>query len=159
MEERVRILGLLPEVLRRAEAVDPIFQGLVLAMSDMRSPIVAHLDALHDRFDPDRATPGALLAMSRWLGIPDGHPIDARARAALVREAIELARWRGTRSGLLRYLELALGVAGCEVRDDEHPFHLVVRIPSELERERKRITHIVAHQKPAHLTFTIEAMP
>ena len=80
----------------------------------------------------------------------------------LVAEASDLARWRGTTRGLVRFLEVATGLEGFGVDEapmDEagrlRPFHVVVHGPAQAVEMRPLIERIVESEKPAHVTCDI----
>jgi hypothetical protein len=91
-------------------------------------------------------------------------PVSGLARLReLVASAAELARWRGTRRGLLQFLHIATGLTGFEVDEEPRlpggrprPFHFVLRGPVEAEPMRPLIERIVESEKPAYVTCDIQ---
>jgi phage tail-like protein len=77
------------------------------ALETLLDPIVAVLDALPAHFSADYAPRDVLGLLSAWLGIDLDESQTPAQRRAMVRQAAELGRRRGTRSGL----ELALSLA------------------------------------------------
>ncbi len=77
------------------------------ALETLLDPIVAVLDALPAHFSADHAPRDVLDLLSSWLGIDLDESQTPAQRRAMVRQAAELGRRRGTRAGL----ELALSLA------------------------------------------------
>jgi phage tail-like protein len=96
-----------PDRVRPARGRGPAFGlAFVSGLEEVLDPVVALLDCLPAHLAPEMAPPPMVDLMGSWLGleIDDGRPVEQRR--ALVRQAAELARWRGTRKGL----EMALGL-------------------------------------------------
>jgi hypothetical protein len=81
----------------------------------------------------------------------------------LVASAAELARWRGTRRGLLQFLHVATGMSGFEVDEEPRwpdgrprPFHFVLHGPGGAAQLRPLIERIVESEKPAYVTCDIQ---
>jgi phage tail-like protein len=77
------------------------------ALESLLDPIVAVLDALPAHFSADHAPRDVLDLLSAWLGVGLDESQTPAQRRAMVRQAAEIGRRRGTRSGL----ELALSLA------------------------------------------------
>ena len=77
------------------------------ALETLLDPIVAVLDALPAHFSADHAPRDVLDLLSAWLGVDLDESQTPAQRRAMVRQAAELGRRRGTRAGL----ELALSLA------------------------------------------------
>jgi len=88
----------------------PFFRRYLRGFDDAAVPMRETLDNLHRFFDAYQTPPDFLPWLATWVGIvlDDNWPEMKRRR--LVREAVELYRWRGTRRGLARYLEIYAGV-------------------------------------------------
>ena len=75
--------------------------------------------------------------------------------------AAELAKWRGTRRGLVRLLELATGVTGFEIVEGRapdgtpRPFSIDVIVPAGAAAELPLVTRILTKEKPAYATCTV----
>jgi hypothetical protein len=91
-------------------------------------------------------------------------PVSGMSRLReLVASAAELARWRGTRRGLLQFLHTATGMTGFEVDEEPRwpdgrprPFHFVLRGPGVAVQMRPLIERIVESEKPAYVTCDIQ---
>ena len=98
-------------------------------------------DPSADQADRTDSDPGG---MRRIETLSSGH---GQLRQ-LIAEAVDLARWRGTREGLQRFLTSATGVEGFVVREPA-PFRLVVELPAAALPHRALIEQIVRREKPA----------
>ncbi|MCU0490474.1 MAG: phage tail protein [Chloroflexaceae bacterium] len=121
-------------------------------------PLEQRQDAIAMYFDP-RTCPRRMLAwLASWLGLQvDEHWPEERLRTLLA-EAMDLYRWRGTRHGLARMIEVCTGCA-TEVTDvPEQPFVIRVRValPPERAAERDMVEELVQLHKPAHVGYMLE---
>lgn len=171
-----RMMGFLPEIYRGGAGEDRLLRAFLAAADDMQSPVERTLDELAGRFDPRRCSDGFVpylcswLALDRYLDWPSGRVGDGQPRfvAGLGRlrettaQAVRLARWRGTRDGLVRFLEVATGLSGFDVLEGTdaegapRAFHLHVRAPFEARRLADLVRNIFEAERPVHATFTLE---
>jgi phage tail-like protein len=100
---RAYLRGSLPAVYQEGD----FGMRFVGALETLLDPIVAVLDALPAHFSPDHAPRDVLDLLSAWLGVDLDESQTPAQRRAMVRQAAEIGRRRGTRSGL----ELALSLA------------------------------------------------
>jgi hypothetical protein len=164
--------------------------GAILdAMEALHHPIEQILDGLDAWLDP-RRTPDAFVPyLAGWVdldrlagagfrkrvaeaadarsamaaGITASLPASGMARLReLVAAASDLARWRGTARGLLRFLQVATGIQGFTVDEEPRdasgrrlPFHIVVHGPAAAEPMRPLIERIVDSEKPAYVRADI----
>ena len=80
---------------------------------------------------------------------------------ALVAEAMELYRWRGTAYGMTRMLEVCTGITPTITEDPAQPytFRIAMRIPSGHDVRREVIEELVRAHKPAHVGYVLEVAP
>ena len=100
---RAYLRGSLPAVYQEGD----FGMRFIGALETLLDPIVAVLDALPAHFSADHAPRDVLDLLSSWLGIDLDESQTPAQRRAMVRQAAELGRRRGTRAGL----ELALSLA------------------------------------------------
>jgi phage tail-like protein len=167
----------LPEVFRdAAQAASPL-DAILGAMEALHAPSEKILDDLDAHIDPRRATDDFLPYLSSWVdldryldwsgapGVSEPHYAAGLGRLReLIAAAAELGKWRGTMTGLTRFLEIATGVAGFGI--DENPtdppagapsqFHIRVRAPAAAKPISALVQRIVEEEKPAYLTFSLE---
>lgn len=143
--------------------------ALLDAMEALHDPIERILDRLEAWLDPRRAPDPFVPYLAGWVDLDRLAGGEATMAAAgtdrlreLVAAASDLARWRGTSRGLLRFLGIATGLPGFSVDERPagpdgrpRPFHVVVHGPAEAARMRPLIERIVESEKPAYVTCDI----
>ncbi len=87
------------------------------ALETLLDPIVAVLDALPAHFSADHAPRDILNLLAAWLGVELDESQTPAQRRAMVRQAAELGRRRGTRAGLDLALSLAFPKLPLRVED------------------------------------------
>jgi len=166
--ETERIGLLLPEVYRRAAAPGSPLTSLLEVMSQLHAPVEHVVATFPSVLDPWRTPDRFVPFLARWVGldgwldedeeISTGH---GRLRV-LVAEASDIARLRGTASGLRLALSLALGVADVSVTDEVVgadgallPFHVRVTIPAVAADHLDLVRRIVGEEKAAHAVVEV----
>jgi phage tail-like protein len=144
--------------------------GAVLdAMETLHDPIEGTLDGLDAWLDPRRAPDPFVPYLAGWVDLDRLAGGEATMAAAgtdrlreLVAAASDLARWRGTSRGLLRFLRIATGLDGFSAEEDPpgadgrpRPFHVIIRGPAEAASMRPLVERIVESEKPAYVTCDI----
>ena len=155
----------------------PFFERFLRGFEDAGEPLGELLSSLHRHFDADSAPADFLPWLATWVALDlDENWLQLRRRR-LIKEAIWLYRWRGTRPGLSRYLELYSGVKP-EINDQPfsgmrlgpstllgrdtvlggvqpHTFVVTMAVadPSALNEETIRL--IIESQKPAHAAYDL----
>lgn len=177
------IARLLPDVFQFA--LSPPAAGVVepdrrmaaalAAMEVLHAPCEEVLDGL-DRFvHPVRAPQRFLPYLAGWVDLDwlvraapgsdvtsESLPTGVGSLRELLAAAAEMARWRGTARGLLRFLDTATGIPGFKVEEGvtgegraPRPFHLRVIAPAEAEPYRAFIERVIVSQKPAYATWEL----
>jgi len=88
----------------------PFFRRYLRGFDDASLPMRETLDNLHRFLDAYEAPPDFLPWLATWVDLVLDENWPEMKRRRLIREAVELYRWRGTRRGLSRYLEIYAGV-------------------------------------------------
>ena len=155
----------------------PFFERFLRGFEDAGEPLNELLASLHRHFDADSAPSDFLPWLATWVALDlDENWLQLRRRR-LIKEAIWLYRWRGTRRGLSRYLELYSGVkpeindqpfAGMRLgpgtllgRDtvlggvQPHTFVVTMAVPDPLALSEETIRLIIESQKPAHAAYDL----
>jgi phage tail-like protein len=109
-------------------------------------------------FDP-RTCPAPMLPwLAGWLDIfIDRLWPEARQRAILS-EAMDLLRWRGTRFGLSRMIELSTGITP-EILDEPGQSWVMrvrISIPETHQVDRQFLETLIQSHKPAHVGYILE---
>lgn len=173
------ISRLLPEVFRANLRENELLDVLLDVMEQQHARTEQTLEHLDACFDPRRADDRLVPMLARWVDlgrlfvrsaddvsvstgttevISTGH---GRLRE-LVGRAAYLSQWRGTRVGMIAFLETATGATGFRIDEFEQaadgttrPFHICVVVPPGLEAHRVLIERIVEFEKPAYVTSDI----
>lgn len=152
-----RYLNNLPVVFQ-----DNDFLGrFLLIFETIWEPLEQRHDHIAMYFDPRTAPESHLPWLASWLDIAfNSHWPEARRRA-LVAEAMDLYRWRGTRYGLARMIEVCTGLIPEVTEDLTQPnvFRVRVSIPPESDADRDMIDDLVRSHKPAHVGYILETTP
>lgn len=166
---REDIANLLPAIYESTPG-SPLDAVLEVAAS-LPQPIEDLLAGVDSLFDPRRAPERMLPFLAQWLDLDrflvaqgeDGQTLVLPAGIGHLRElcamAAELSRERGTRRGLLRFLEVATGCDGFEIEENVdregkvRPFHILVNAPEQAQEYEALIHVIVAYEKPAYVTY------
>lgn len=169
--DRENIARLLPVILQRTRRSDPpVLDALLGVMEDLHTPSERVLAELDLYFDPDRTPDRYVPFLARWTDLdrfldPDGgFPTGLGRMRDLILAAVSLSQERGTRRGLIRFLEIATGVRGFQiVEDPDRPFHVLVFCPDaallEDERRSRLVRQIIEAEKPAYVTYVLRPAP
>lgn len=174
-EIRQLLPGIFQQTLRRG---GPLL-SLLEVMEQLHEPSEAVLESLDAFFDPRRTPDEFVLYLAGWVDLerlfdlpPAGRP-QALARSPvtsglgrlreLIANAAYLSRWRGTKKGLLLFLQIATGSDGFDM-DEQVPgedgrprnFHIRVRAPADVAVHRALIRRIIEQEKPAYVTYELE---
>jgi phage tail-like protein len=130
----------------------------LLIFESLWEPLEWRQDHLAMYFDPATAPATFLPWLARWLE-PDfeTHWPEERLRA-IVAETMDLYRWRGTRYGLTRMIELCTGLTPRIADDPAAPFCFRVRleVPPATGVDRRLVESVIEAQKPAHAGYFLE---
>ncbi|ACK69589.1 phage tail protein [Gloeothece citriformis PCC 7424] len=118
-------LNFLPNLYREVDLVG----RLVKIFEQTFEPSVWMLEAMWAYLDPLIAPNALLPFLAHWVGwqlIPN---IDTQKQRQLIRNALTLYRWRGTRRGLRLYLHLYTGLPLDEDIPEENQKHICIEEP------------------------------
>ena len=172
------IASLLPSVFQRTVRDGTPLAAVLEIMKSLHEPCERVLGDLDRHFDPRRAPEQFLPFLARWVDLArlfdplyrestqqdgDASPISTGSERLreLVAEAARLSQRRGTRLGLLQFLEIATGVAGFVVREQVErdgrpiPFHFRIEAPAAAREHAALIRRIADQEKPAHMTYEL----
>jgi phage tail-like protein len=179
---REEIAQLLPAVFQRTLKDGSPLAGLLQVMETLQVPseaVLARLDAI---FDPRRTSDQFVPYLAYWAdlsrlfdeGLPSKHDLAlggltissglGRLRE-LIANASYLSQWRGTKKGLLLFLQTATGVGNFEIAENvdllgqPRQFHISVRCPKECAQYSQLIERIVELEKPAYVTHEVSFGP
>ena len=162
----------------RAPYEDPPFlERYLRGFEDVQEPIQALLASLDLCFDADETAVDLLPWLSTWVSLALDENWPQLKRRRLIKEAVELYRWRGTRWGLTRYLELYTGITP-EINDQPflgmrlgrdallgrhtvigdvppHTFVLTLAVTGPRQVNEQRVHEIIQANKPAHAAYEL----
>lgn len=140
---------------------------------DVLAPLINIIDCVHGYVDPLLAPEEFVRWLSSWFGVLLDESWSMSAQRAVVAEAVDLFRMRGTMAGLRRHLAVVVdgdvditesGGTSCSVRprpdpptDVEHWVRVVVR-PRDPMLSEEGVTAVVRASKPVHVTHTVEVI-
>ena len=133
----------------------------LLIFQSIWEPLEHRQDHIAMYVDP-RTCPAAFLPwLAGWLDLSiNEHWPEARLRR-LLSEAMDLYRWRGTRYGMIRMIELCTGLTP-EIREapsERFVFHVRLRLPAESGVSRELVERLVQVHKPAHAGYVLALAP
>lgn len=159
----------LPAVYQEHEFV----QQFTAALDEVIAPILLTLDCFAAYLDPHTAPDDFLDWLAGWVALSLDDTWTLPQRRALVTEAVQLHRWRGTRRGLAKHVELLTGGtvevvdnggAGWSPRPDTAPPgtpvpHIDVTVRGRFDKavDTERIRRLIVDSLPAHVPFTVRA--
>ncbi len=121
-------------------------------------PLEHRQDHIDMYFDP-RTCPAELLPwLASWLDLPLDEQWPEPRKRALLTEAFEIYRWRGTRYGLSRVIELSTGLTPEILDEPGMPFVMRVRVaaPADSAVDRRELEELICAHKPAHVGYILE---
>lgn len=131
---------------------------MLLIFENIWEPIELRQDHMDLYFDP-RMCPASMLPwLAGWVDLPlSPHWPESRVRQ-LVAEALDLYRWRGTKYGLARMIEIRTGLSARidEVNDQPWVFRVTIQTPSEGGVDRALVQEVIDTHKPAHAGYILE---
>lgn len=130
----------------------------LLIFQSIWEPLEQRQDHLPMYFDPRTCPEPFLQWLSDWLGVLVGPVSDEGRLRMLLGEAVELYRWRGTRYGLTRMIEITTGITPLigETPEDPAVLRIRVSVPPESKVDRDAIERLIVANKPAHAAYLLE---
>lgn len=102
---RSRLLQYLPAIYQ-----DDLFLArFLLIFQSVLDPIEHSVDNTHNYLDAGLTPPSFLPWLASWVGVTFDSGLDVERQRELIRQAVELSRWKGTRRGLSAELMLRTG--------------------------------------------------
>jgi phage tail-like protein len=176
-ERRSSYLEYLPAIYRD----DPLIGQFLLIFESILSPIEHSIDNVASYFDPSMTPEHFLPWLASWLDLSLDPTWPEDKRRELVKSAVELYRWRGTRWGLTEYIRIYTGVepeiyeyvpgmtldhdtkmgSDAQLGSGVDWYHFTVVLPVDKTHgiEDSKIRAIIEVQKPAHSTYSLRFVP
>ncbi len=155
----------------------PFFARYLCGFEDAWTPIQGALDSMHQLFGAMTTPPDFLPWLATWVSLTLDENWPELKRRRLIKEAIHLYQWRGTRYGLSRYLEIYTGLTpeindqpfvgmrlgpttllGCDtVLGDvpPHTFVVTLALPPAVNVNERTARDIIEAEKPAHTAYRL----
>ena len=147
-------------------ANDDFIGRFLLIFESILSPVSRTIDNLPHYLDPRLTPPELLPWLAAWIGLALDERWPEAQRRALIRAAVELYEWRGTRRGLSEFLRLYTGHTpeiietgvGRQKASEDTAFRMVVRlkVPDVAAVDRTVVETIIDLEKPAHVGYSLE---
>lgn len=171
---------LLPEIFRRTVREGRPLDAILRTMEDLHAPSTEILGRLDAYLDPYRTPDSFVPYLAHWLDLErlfddpnDDYTVPEEGRNPIssglgrLRELIAwasfLSQRRGTRQGLLKFLEVATGIPGFAIDEELKgsdgrpiPFHIRVRAPKAARVHRSLLDRIITLEKPAYVTYDLD---
>lgn len=113
-------LNFLPAIYRQVDFIGRFLK----VFEETYEPTVNTLDSLWAYLDPLTAPEALIPFLAHWVGWNFKGPLALQQQRYLIRHALQIYRWRGTRRGLRFYLHLATGLPLDEHLEEESAKHI-----------------------------------
>ncbi|MEO7715885.1 MAG: phage tail protein [Capsulimonas sp.] len=155
----------------------PFFTRFLRGFEDASEPLQELLSRRERFFDLNQAPADFLPWLAGWVSLTLDENWPELKRRRLIREAVDLYRWRGTRRGLSRYLEIYTGVvpriedqpfAGMRLGPESllgrdtllggvgaHTFVVTLAVPDPRAVNERIVRDIIESEKPAHAAYDL----
>jgi phage tail-like protein len=138
-------------------ASDADFIGrMLLIFEAIWEPLEQRQEHIAMYFSPATSPARMLAWIAEWMNLELDPHWPERRRRELLREAMQLYWWRGTRYGLTRMLEVCTGQPVQITEDPEKPFVFRISIPAYTDVSRDFIERLIRAHKPAHVGYVLE---
>jgi phage tail-like protein len=150
---------------RYAQHLPAIFQDtdflgrMLLIYEAIWEPLEQRQQHIAMYFSPETCPAPMLAWLAQWLNLELDAHWPERRRRELLREAMQLYWWRGTRYGLTRMLEICTDQPVQITEDPDVPFVFRISIPTYTDVSRDFIERLVRAHKPAHVGYVLETGP
>jgi phage tail-like protein len=135
----------------------PFLGRFLLLFESMWEPLEQRQDHLSMYVDPRTCPASVLPWLAGWFDAPTASTWPEQRTRAVVAEAMDLNRWRGTTYGLARMIELCTGAQPDIRPSDDNPAVLCIHLPASVDR--RLVEDLVQRHKPAHTGYTLAFDP
>jgi phage tail-like protein len=147
-------------------STDDFIGRFLLIFESILSPIEGMVGNLDYYFDPDITPEECLPWLASWFGLALDERWPEIKRRELIRSAVNLYQWRGTKHGLSEFIRLytgvspdilELGIGGKEAQKEMASVFIVrVKKTDTAEMDPGVLSSIIEMEKPAHASYRIE---
>ncbi len=144
------------------------------AFDDVLAPIINVIDCVHGYLDPRLAPEEFVRWLSSWFGVLLDESWPMAAQRAVVAEAVDLFRMRGTMAGLRRHLDIVVdgdveitesGGTSWSIRprpdpptDVDHWVRVAVRPRDPGALSDDAVAAVIRAAKPVHVSHSLEVI-
>lgn len=162
------LLAYLPEVFH----TDQVTAQWTAAFDDVLAPFVTTIDCVQSYVDPLLAPEDFVRWLAGWFGVLLDESWPVEAQRAVIADAVELYRLRGTMAGLRRHLDVVVdgsvritesGGTSVSIRPRPEPpanlrhwVHVVVAPNEALSAEA--VEAVIRAAKPVHVVHSLEVV-
>jgi len=138
---------------------DADFMGrMLLIFEAIWEPLEQRQEHIAMYFSPTTSPSRMLAWIAEWMNLELDPHWPERRRRELLREAMQLYWWRGTRYGLTRMLEVCTGQPVQITEDPDRPFVFRISIRAYTDVSRDFIERLIRAHKPAHVGYVLETI-
>ena len=153
---------------------DDLAQRFTAALDDVLLPVLVTLDSLEAYIDPDLTPADFLEWLGSWVGMAIDETWPLERQRAVVAQAVELYRWRGTIRGIRALVAVFTGIepeigetggvawsgvpGGSIPGEADARMTVRVRVADPKAVDVARLDAIVAAAKPAHVAHEVEVL-
>ncbi len=155
-------------------AEDQFTVRFTAAMDDVLATIINKIDCMHGYIDPLLAPEDFVRWLSSWFGVLLDESWPMSAQRAVISQAVDLFRMRGTMAGLRRHLDVVVdghveitesGGTSWSIRprpepptDVEHWVFIVVRPTDPAITSPAAVEAVIRAAKPVHVAHKLEVV-
>jgi phage tail-like protein len=170
LESPYPMIGLLPSVYEN----DSFTRRWTAGLDEVIAPIISTIDCVGAYVDPLLAPDDFVRWLAGWFGVLLDENWPMSAQRAVIAEAVDLYRMRGTMQGLRRHLDLVVdgeveilesGGVSASIRprpepptDVEHWVRVVVRPSPGSETSPAAVEAVIRAAKPVHVLHAVEVL-
>jgi phage tail-like protein len=149
-----KYLEILPVIFQENDT----FRRMLLVFENVWEQLEQRQDFIEMYFDPRTCPASFLRWLASWFDVEiDPHWPESRARALLL-ELIRVYRWRGTKYGLVRMLEVCTGIRPeiSFAANQPSVLRIAVELPTDSKVGKELLDELIQAHKPAHLGYVLE---
>jgi phage tail-like protein len=155
-------------------ADDQLLTRWTEGLDEVLAPLINTIDCVHGYLDPLLAPEDFVRWLAGWFGVLLDERWSMRAQRAVIAEAVDLFRLRGTMTGLRRHLDLVVdgevrivesGGVSSSIRprpdppaDLRHWVRVEVRPHDPAGTSEAAVEAVIRAAKPVHVTHTLEVV-
>jgi phage tail-like protein len=136
----------------------PFLGRFLLLFEDLFGSMDQAIMHFHLYLDPRTAPESFLGVLAGWLGLVLDDRWPAERRRAILRSAVEMYDYRGTKKGMIQLLEATTG-GRVEIEENSqgpHSFRVTIMAPAEGQVDEAIVRYLIDTNKPAQTVYQLE---